>query len=408
MAVGAAIEVVGLPWARDAARGVTVVGTLWTNALMMTVAPLVIAAIIPALGALRNARVVLRISAMTVLVFALLLTLAAGVTVLASRSVLSLVSIDGWPGLSALQRTAGLGAATTQLPPFSRWLINLVPGNPVRSAIDGSLVQIFVFAAALGAAITVVSAESRSVLLRFFGNVTETMMRLVQLVMRAAPVALFVLALPLGQRLGVTAVGAAGVFGLAVTVSSAAVILLLYPVAAWLGGVGLLQFGRACAEAQLIAATTRTSAAPVPALFRGAEGQLKIAPPVSRSVVPLGAGLFQLGTVIIQTAALLTLAHFYKVQLAPIELGTMVLISSFVSLNIPGVPGGATIALMPALFAMSIPAEALGIVLVVEAVAGTLSSVASATGQMAAACIVARHVVPEWDERYEPSAIPAT
>jgi Na+/H+-dicarboxylate symporter len=408
MTTGAALELLGLQALRESTRGIAIAGTVWMNALTMTVVPLVIAGIVSAIGSISDARALLRISAVTVLVFAVLLTLASLVTVFAAGPILSMVEIAGWPGPNAIQRTTGLGAATATQIPFGQWLTQLIPANPIRAAVDGSLVQLFVFAAALGAAVTVVSAESRAILLRFFGNVTDTMSQMVRLVMALAPVALFILVLPLGERLAITAAGAAAVFGFVVTVGSAIVLVLLYLMAFVFGGVGLRDFGKACAEAQLLAAGTRSTIATVPALLRGAESQLNIPPSVSRSVVPISAGLFQVGTVIIQTAALLVLAHFYKVELNPLALATIVLASSYVSLNIPAIPGGAVVALAPALVAFSIPPEAMGIVLVVEVVAATLATVASVTACMTCACVVARHVSVAHGSLPDPLPAPAT
>jgi len=65
----------------------------------------------------------------------------------------------------------------------------------------------------------------------------------------------------------------------------------------------------------------------------------------------------------------------------------------FLAFASPGVPGGAFILLAPLLVAVGLPAEGVGLLLAVDAIPDRFATVTNATGNLAAAVLVAgRHV----------------
>jgi Na+/H+-dicarboxylate symporter len=218
------------------------------------------------------------------------------------------------------------------------------------------------------------------------------MSEMANIILRFGPIAVFVLSLQFGSRLGTTAAGATAVYGLIVMLACAVVGVLCYPAVRIFAGMPLATFARAAARGQTVAAASRSSMAALPAIVEGAEKDLGIKPSVARSVVPLAAGLFSVGTVVVQTAAVLALCHLYKVELSATGILSLVLASAYMSLNIPRVPGGAAIAMTPVLLAYKIPLEGLGVVLILDVLADFVANAVNVTAHLAGTCIVARHV----------------
>jgi Na+/H+-dicarboxylate symporter len=220
------------------------------------------------------------------------------------------------------------------------------------------------------------------------------MLRLMHWILLLAPIGVFALALPLATRLG--AESASAVFFYIALVSLLCVVLglLLYPTAAVLGGLPIRLFARGCAQAQAVAATTRSSLASLPVMIEGAEKRLKLDPAVTRFFLPLSASMFRIGTVVGQTVGALFLARLYNVDIGTAELLTIAFTSVLTSFSVPAVAGGSIIVMVPVLVAAGIPVEGIGILLGVDAIPDIFRTTVNITGHMAGASIISRHVAP--------------
>ncbi len=90
--------------------------------------------------------------------------------------------------------------------------------------------------------------------------------------------------------MGLAAAGALVYYVVLLSVVSAALIaVVLYPAAVFVGRVPLGRFARACAPSQVVALTSRSSLAALPATFDGAR-QLGLPEPIIAFFIPLSAG----------------------------------------------------------------------------------------------------------------------
>jgi len=247
-------------------------GTLFVNAIRMTVIPLVVSLIIVGIAGADAARVA-RMGARALVVALGFLCLSAIAGVLIAPAIFSRLSIDASAAASLRARaTVALASsapdATRRVPTVVQWLTDLVPANPVRAAADGAMLPLIVFAIAFGLALLSVNEEQREIVVRFFRGVADAMLRIVRWVLVLAPLGVFALTLPLVARLGVVAIGAlASYVGLVALTTTLFVLLVVYPAAAILGRVSLVSFARAVFPAQAVAFSSRTSLAALPALI---------------------------------------------------------------------------------------------------------------------------------------------
>jgi proton glutamate symport protein len=208
-----------------------------------------------------------------------------------------------------------------------------------------------------------------------------------------APIGVFALALPLVARLGLSAVGALATYVVLVSLSAAAFSLfVLYPSAAWFGGVRFRDFARAAAPAQAVAISARSSLAALPALIDGARNRLHLPEEVTGFFLPLASATFRVGATLGLTTGAVFIARLYGVSISGSQLVTIVVTAIITSFSIPGIPGGSIIAMVPVLTAVGLPVEGIGILLGVDTIPDMFRTTANVTGQMAAATIVSRGV----------------
>jgi len=206
----------------------------------------------------------------------------------------------------------------------------------------------------------------------------------------AAPVGIFALVLPLAAESGAAVAGAIGFYIVAYSIASVALSLLVYPVVAVAGGIPMRAFARAALPAQLIAFSSSSSIASLPALVESAERGLGLSSRVSGFVLPLAVSAFKLAAPVSWTVGALFVGWFYGVPLHSRELATIAFAAVFLAFAAPGVPRGAFIMLTPLFLAIGLPAEGIGILIAVDAIPDMFATVLNVTGNLAATALVAR------------------
>ena len=390
-ALGVVIAAVDDPRLVALADRLVPVGTLWVNAVRMTVIPLVVSLLVTGVASTTDVASIGRLGGRTVLVFVLLL---AGMAVVMTPVVAAVFS---WlppaatrPPLPPGAAEAASQVAASAAPTFAAWLASLVPANPVAAAATGDMVPLTIFTLLFALAITRVSGPARATLLGMFQAVADALLILVRWVILAAPIGIFALILPLAVRAGSTLVGGIGFYILAYSLTSILAALLLYPVAALFGRVPIARFARAALAPQLIAFSSSSSIASLPALVESAEKNLGLPSRATGFVLPLAVTMLKIAGPVSWSAGVLFISWFYGIPLGIGDLLTVAFAAAFLSFAAPGVPRGAFIMLAPLLVAVGLPAEGVGILIAVDALPDTFATVLNVTGHLTAATILGR------------------
>jgi Na+/H+-dicarboxylate symporter len=260
----------------------------------------------------------------------------------------------------------------------------------VAAAANGSFLPLLVFTLLLGLAIAHSPARARERLAGFFEALRDAMLVLVRWVIACAPVGVFALLLPLAAHSSSTFVGGIGFYIAVYSIGSIVLSLLLYPVVAVLGGVPLARFARAALPAQLIAFSSSSSIAALPALVEGAEGELKIPNRVAGFVVPLAVSMLKVAAPFAWTVGALFVSWFYGVPLGPRDLALISLSGVVLGFVSPGVPRGAFLMLTPLFLAVGLPAEGIGVLIALDTIPDLFVTVLNTTGNLAATVLAAR------------------
>ena len=388
-------------------------GTLFINAIRMTVIPLVVASLIVGVTSAPDARAVGRVGWRALVVFLALLTVVAAVSIVVARPLLDRLVLD--PGAVAALRASASGSATQAaegakaVPSLGEWLVALVPSNPIAAAADGAMLPLIVFTLAFGLAITRLAPARRAQLAGFFGGVAEASLVLVRWILVAAPVGVFALTLPIVARLGVAAAGAMAYFiGIVVVLCLAAIVLLLYPVGILGGRIAPRRFAQATLPGQAVAFSSRSSLASLPAMFEGARDVLRLPDGVTSFLLPLAAAVFRTGSAVFIPVSILFVARLYDVELTGLQLVTVVVMTVVTTFSVPSVPGGTIYVMVPVLLSVGLPIEGIGILFGVDTIPDMFRTATNVAGHMAAATVISRGIgSEEADVAYgvgEPSA----
>jgi Na+/H+-dicarboxylate symporter len=379
-----------------AADAIAPIGTLWVNAIRMTVIPLVISLLVTAVASASDIKAVGRLGGRTLLVFLLLLTGTAVVVMPFGPALFRLLPQRlGAPQLPpGAAEAAGELAAGGQSQTFAAWVTSLLPSNPVAAAASGAMMPLILFTLLFALAVTSSSPTTRNTLTRFFQALGDAMLTLVRWVVMLAPIGVFALVLPLATHAGTALAGAIGFYVVAYSAGCLLVTLLLYPVVRIVAGIPMRRFGRAALPSQLIAFSSSSSIASLPALVESAERGLELSPATAGFVIPMAVSTFKIAGPLAWTVGALFVGWFYGIPLHAGGLATIAFAAIFLAFAVPGIPRGAFIMLTPLFLAISLPAEGIGLLIAVDAIPDAFSTVLNVTGDLAAAALVARGDAP--------------
>jgi Na+/H+-dicarboxylate symporter len=395
--LGIAASVTASPLLLALVRFVEPIGTIFVNAIRMAVVPLVVASLIGGVVSITDQRSLTRLGVRSLIVFAALAISAAVLATVIAAPVLARLEIDPAVAEGLRQSATNKDAAPPTAPGIAQWFTDLVPANPVRAAADGAMLPLIIFTLAFGVALTKVAAEHQTAVVRFFKGLADAMMVLVAWVIRLAPIGVFALAAPLAARMGFSAAGALlSYILLAATLTVFTLAVLVYPATVIAGGVSLGRLVRACAPAQAVALSSRSTMASLPAMIDAAR-TLGVPERVTAFVVPLAASMLRVGSAVGQTVAVLFAARLFNVTIAPLHLVAILIVTILTTFTVPGIPGGSIVVMVPILLAASVPAEAVGVLLGADVIPDMFRTMANVTGGIAAAAIVGRSKPNEED-----------
>ena len=375
---------------REAAPVIESVGGVWLNALRMTVGPLVFALLVSGIAGVADAMATGRLATRAVAWFGALLLLAGTLAVLLSLGLLALWPVDPVGAAAFVAGAAPDGAVAVAPAGIGEWLESLVPSNIVQAAAEDAILALVMFATLFGFAATRLPAAQRSALTGFFTAMAEAMIVVVHWVLLAAPVGVFALALGVGLHAGF---GAASILLHYVATVSLVIIsgtLVLYPVVALWGSVPVQRFAVEIAPVQVVAASTQSSLATLPAMIDCARGPLGIAPRIAGLVLPLAVAVFRYTSPMGNLSVCFFIAALYGFEPSLLQMVTAVFVALAVSVAAVGLPGQVSFitSVAPICLALGLPVELLGVLIAVEMVPDVFRTIGNVTGDLAVTTLV--------------------
>lgn len=287
-----------------------------------------------------------------------------------------------------------------------QFIVDMVPNNIFSSFNDSSMLQVIFFAIFFGLSIVMLPTEKTTTVVSFFEGGTEIFIKMVDIVMKAAPYFVFALMagslaklagdnptrmfsifFALGWYMGVV------IFGLALLVFG------VYPV--WVAsiiskkhgvsfGKAYMFFLKGIRPAQLLGFSTSSSAATLPVTMECVHENLHVDEEVSSFVLPIGATVNMDGTSLYQAVAVIFLAQFHLVDLTITQQFIIVLTATLASIGSAAVPSAGLIMLIIVLESVGLNPAWIAIIFPVDRILDMCRTVVNITGDATVSTVVAQ------------------
>jgi Na+/H+-dicarboxylate symporter len=279
-------------------------------------------------------------------------------------------------------------------------LVDLVPSN-IFSALSsgGSMLQVIFFALFFGICLLFIPREKAEPVTAFVNGTMEVFLKMVDLIMRAAPV--FVFALLAGQlskmagnnvQQVVEIFKGLGWYSLSVFLGLVLVMAVLYPLLVkWLvKGLSYTGFFKAMSPAQTLAFSTSSSAATLPVTMECVEDNLGVDKKISSFVLPIGATVNMDGTSLYQAVAVVFLAQLHFIDLTLGQQLTIVFTAALASIGSAAVPSAGLVMLIIVLESVGLNPAWIAIVLPVDRILDMCRTAVNVTGDGTVSSIIAQ------------------
>ncbi len=278
------------------------------------------------------------------------------------------------------------------------FLVDMVPENIVLSISDNKLMlQVIFFAIFLGITLILIPSEKAAPIIGFFDGMSEVFLKMVDIIMKAAPFFVFALMAGVIAKMANTPAEvfeifkSLGSYSAVVFIGLAFMVAVFYPlVVQFVAKIGYTSFFRKISPAQFLAFSTSSSAATLPVTMECVEENIGVSKNVSSFVLPIGATVNMDGTSMYQTIAVLFLAQIHMVDLSLAQQLTIVLIATLASIGSAAVPSAGLVMLMIVLISVGLNPAWIAIIFPVDRILDMCRTVVNVTGDTAVSTIIAK------------------
>ena len=164
-------------------------GTLWLNALRMTIIPLIFALVVTSINSAGETAAGGRLAARTLLLICAILVGGAALSTVISPFLLTLWPLDSGNARGLLDSIGTHGQTVAAPAPVSEMIIGLIPANALAAATEGAMLPFVFFTLVFGFAVSRLKAASRGALFPVLNAVAETMLVIIRWVLLVHPLA---------------------------------------------------------------------------------------------------------------------------------------------------------------------------------------------------------------------------
>ena len=371
------------------------IGQIFLRLLFMMVIPLLFSALVIGVAEMGDLASLGRAGLKTLL----LTILISGIAVVIGLGMVNLLQpgrgVDPVLAQSLLEQGRAGAANIVENAPTSislgDFFLDLVPSNVFTAAAENAILPVMVFALFFGIGLVMAKSPATDRLQEVIQGLFEVTMKLINLFIKLAPLAIACLMFNLAALFGVELLLRLAAY-VGVAVGAMAIhMFIVYPLVVWLlGGMSPVAFFRGVREPMIVAFSTASSNASLTFSLRAAEEQLKLPRKIARFVLTVGATANQNGTALFEGVTVLFLAQFFGIDLTITQQVVVMLVCILGGVGTAGVPAGSLPVVAMILVMVGVPAEGIGLILGVDRFLDMCRTTLNVTGDLALATIVSR------------------
>lgn len=269
------------------------------------------------------------------------------------------------------------------------FLVNIVPKNPIEAMATGDMLQIVFFSVMFGITLTYLDKRHNEPVILFFEGVSQTMIRMVDIIMVIAPFGVFALISATVADFGFDILQTLIWYSFTVVLALFLHTTLVYgTIIKLFSKLKVLDLFKGMRNAHAIAFSTSSSAATLPLTMDCVENKLGVSKKVSGFVLPLGATINMDGTALYQGVATVFIAQVYGLDLNITEQLTILFTAILASIGTAPVPGVGLIMLVMILNSVHIPPQGIALILGVDRILDMLRTITNITGDATVAVAI--------------------
>lgn len=391
-------------------------GTIFINSLKLIAVPLILASLIKGVSDLKDISKLSKMGGRTIAIYILTTVMAVSIGLLYVNIVKPGNSISNKTRTELVENYSGntakykaQAAKQKESGPLQA-LVDLVPSNIFKAASNNrNMLQVIFFAIFFGVGLILIKEEYAKPVKAFFDGFNEVILKLIDLIMLAAPVGVFaLLAALVVESPSLDLFKALGWYAITV-LSGLITMIILYNLMVWLFTKKKPDFFmKGISPAQLLAFSTSSSAATLPVTMERVTEHLGVDEEVSSFVLPIGATINMDGTSLYQAVAAVFIAQAFGMDLS---LGTqlgIIVTATLASIGSAAVPGAGMVMLVIVLAQAGIPEAGLALIFAVDRPLDMCRTVVNVTGDATVSMLVGKSVgklgepkVKDWDDNLE-------
>ncbi len=286
---------------------------------------------------------------------------------------------------------AGIVSGAPETIQLGDFFLDLIPSNVFTAASENQILPVMVFALFFGIGLVMAKSPATDRLQQVIEGMFEVTMKLINLFIKLAPIAIACLMFNLAALFGWDLlVRLAAYVGVAVG-AMAIHMFVVYPLVIWiLGGRSPIAFFKGVREPMVVAFSTASSNASLPVSLKAAEQELKLPRKIARFVLTVGATANQNGTALFEGVTVLFLAQFFGIDLTITQQIIVMLVCILGGIGTAGVPAGSLPVVAMILVMVKVPPEGIGLILGVDRFLDMCRTTLNVTGDLVLATVVSR------------------
>src|SRR6056300_1972173 len=391
-------------------------GTIFINSLKLIAVPLILASLIKGISDLKDISKLSKMGGRTIGIY--ILTTVIAVTI--GLGIVNIIkpgnSISEATRLELVENYSGdanekiMAAAKQQESGPLQALVDLVPSNIFKAASDnGNMLQVIFFAIFFGIGLILIPEKQAKPVKDFFDGFNEVILKLIDLIMLAAPYGVFaLLAALVVEAPSADLFKALGWYALCVLLGLAIMIGFYILVVYIFTKRSPSFFVKGISPAQLLAFSTSSSAATLPVTMERVEEHLGVEEEVTSFVLPIGATVNMDGSSLYQAVAAVFIAQAFGMDLDFYTQLGIIVTGTLASIGSAAVPGAGMVMLVIVLAQAGIPEAGLALIFAVDRPLDMCRTVVNITGDASVSMMVGKSVgklrephAKEWDDNYK-------
>jgi len=375
-------------------------GTIFINLLKLIAVPLILASLIKGVSDLKDISKLSQMGVRTIITYL--------ITTLTAVSIgLVLVNIIQ-PGKSITEQTRNelveaystdtqekqaAAAKQKEAGPLNA-LVEVVPPNIFAAASNNrNMLQVIFFALFFGIGMILLPPQNTKPVKKFFDSFNAIILKLIDLIMLAAPYGVFaLLAALVVEAPSLELLQALALYAVTLLLGLAAMIVVYMIIVRVFTNKKIDFFMKGIAPAQLLAFSTSSSAATLPVTLECVEKNLGVDEEVASFVLPIGATINMDGTSVYQGVAAVFIAQAFGLDLSlSAQLG-IVFTATLASIGTAAVPSAGIVMLVIVLAQAGIPEAGLALIFAIDRPLDMCRTIVNVTGDAAVSMIVGKSI----------------